>query len=118
MVRVYQYVGPAEIKERASPAPPGVRIESVGALEERIRSTKQQADVAGLVAVTFVVDEDGFLRVGDRRSEHVGGDVLPRDREWPSANASVLPQPVRPPAPHLETGAAAAEIPDGGDNPA
>jgi hypothetical protein len=71
MVRVYQYVGPAEIKERASQAPPGVRIESVGALEAWIRSTRQQADVAGLVAVTFVVDEDGFLRVGDRRSEHV-----------------------------------------------
>ncbi len=71
MVKVYQYVGPAEIKKRASQTQPGVRIGSVDDFVGWVRSTGQQADAAGLVAVTFVVDEDGFLRVGDRRSEHI-----------------------------------------------
>lgn len=71
MPKLYQYVGPTEIRKRVSHAPPGVRIGSVADLEGWIRSTGQQPNLAGLLAVTFVIDDEGFLRVGDRRSEHV-----------------------------------------------
>jgi hypothetical protein len=71
MANVYHYVGPVEIKERASRAPPGVRVISAADFKEWVRSTEQEPDSRGTVAVTFVVDEEGFLRVADRRSEHV-----------------------------------------------
>jgi hypothetical protein len=71
MVKVYQYVGPAGIKGRAAHAGPGVRIESVSDLREWMRSTGQRPNAAGLVTATFVVGEDGSLRVADRASEHV-----------------------------------------------
>lgn len=71
MTKLYHYVGPAEIKKRVSHAPPGVRIESVADLENWIRSAGQQAGLVEPFAVTFVIDEEGFLRLGDRRSEHI-----------------------------------------------
>lgn len=71
MAKVYQYVGPVEIRERASRSPPGVRIMSAADFQEWVRSTRQEPDSRGTVAVTFVVDEEGYLRVADRRSEHV-----------------------------------------------
>lgn len=71
MVTFYQYVGPADIKERARRSPPGARIESITALEEWLRATGQRPCPSGLLALTFVIDEEGFLRVGDRGSEHV-----------------------------------------------
>ncbi|HEY7157456.1 MAG TPA: hypothetical protein VH575_26110 [Gemmataceae bacterium] len=71
MTKLYQYVGPVEIKKRVIHAPPGMRVESIADLEGWIRSTGQQPDLAGLLAVTFVIDHEDFLRVGDRRSEHV-----------------------------------------------
>jgi hypothetical protein len=69
--RLYRYIGPTEIKERASHALPGMRITSVVELDRWICSTGQEPDSAGTIAVTFVVDEEGFLRVADRRSEHI-----------------------------------------------
>src|SRR5438093_12502 len=71
MVKLYQYVGPAEIRKRAILAPPGMRIESVTDLEAWIRSTGHPPDLSGVLAVTFVIDEEGILRVSDRRSEHI-----------------------------------------------
>jgi hypothetical protein len=71
MVKLYQYVGPAEIKDRAKHAPPGVVVESGSDLREWVRSTRHRPNAAGLVPITFVVVEDGSLRVGDRASEHV-----------------------------------------------
>lgn len=68
---LYHYVGPAAIMDRARDAQPGVRIELVAGLREWLRSTGQQPHAAGLIPVTFVIDEDGFLRVADRASEHV-----------------------------------------------
>ena len=92
MVKVYKYVGPADIKERASLAPPGVRIESVADFEGWVRSTGQRANAAGLVAATFVIDEEGSLRVGDRRSEHIacsgGRPVLSAGEIFFRVNAS------------------------------
>jgi len=68
---LYHYVGPAAILDRARDAPSSVRIETVAALREWLRSTEQQPHAAGLIAITFVIDEDGFLRVADRSSEHI-----------------------------------------------
>jgi hypothetical protein len=71
MVKLYQYIGPAEIRKRFSNALPGVRIEAVADLESWIQSTRQQPSLTGMLPLTFVIDEEGILRVGDRRSEHV-----------------------------------------------
>lgn len=71
MVKLYQYIGPAEIRNRARQASPGVRIGSATDLENWMASTGQQPDSAGVHAATFIIDDEGFLRVGDRRSEHV-----------------------------------------------
>jgi hypothetical protein len=71
MPKLYQYVGPVEIKERVTHAAAGPRIESVMDVAAWIRSTGQKPNAEGCVAVTFVIDEDGFLRVGDRGAEHI-----------------------------------------------
>lgn len=71
MAKLYHYVGPAAIKERASLSQPGMRVRSMADLREWVRATDQRPNAAGLVPVTFVIDEDGSLRVADRVSEHV-----------------------------------------------
>jgi hypothetical protein len=79
-VKLYRYVGPEDIRTRVAHAPLGVKVESVRDLEGWLHRTRQKPNREGLVAVTFVVDEEGFLRVADRGSEHVacagGGPVL------------------------------------------
>ncbi len=79
MAKLYHYVGPEDIRRRAASAPPGVRIESHIGLIDWARQTRQEPNPDGLIAVTFVVDERGDLRVADRGSEHVacagGGPV-------------------------------------------
>lgn len=40
-------------------------------LREWLLSTGQRPNAAGLIPVTFVIDEDRYLRVADRASEHV-----------------------------------------------
>jgi len=78
-MRLYPYVGPEEIRGKAATQPLGRRIDSVAALRDWLRETGQTPDSSGAVTATFVVDEDGWLRVADRRSEHVacagGGSV-------------------------------------------
>jgi hypothetical protein len=71
MTRVYQYVGPEEIRKRAAGVPAGVGVESARELVSWLRDTKQQPGRDGLYAVTFVVDEQGEFRVADRGSEHI-----------------------------------------------
>src|SRR5262245_52318542 len=71
MPRLYEYVGPDDIRRKALTAPAGVRIESALDLENWARQTGQRPNREGLIAVTFVVDEQGDLRVADRGSEHV-----------------------------------------------
>ncbi len=68
---MYWYVGPMKIAERARSAPAGVRIESPEHVLRWIRQTSQDVDAAGNVVATFVIDEAGWLRIADRRSEHV-----------------------------------------------
>lgn len=79
-MRLYPYVGPAEIKARVVGRPVGTRIKSAADLLVRINDTDQRRGPDGLVAATFVIDARGDLLVADRRSEHVacagGGPVL------------------------------------------
>lgn len=69
--RLYQYVGPLEIMQRAatSPAPPP--IGSLCDLLEQLRSFGFQRRSGYSLTVTFVIDADGRLRIADRHSEHV-----------------------------------------------
>jgi hypothetical protein len=77
MTRLYRYVGPAEIKPRVAGRPAGTRISSASDLLAWLRRADAEH---GLVAATFVIDEQGDLLLADRRSEHVacagGGPVL------------------------------------------
>jgi hypothetical protein len=71
MPRLYEYVGPEDIRRRVLAAPAGVRIESPLDLENWARQTGLRPNRAGLIAATFVVDEQGNLCVADRGSEHL-----------------------------------------------
>jgi hypothetical protein len=71
MRSLYRYVGPKKIAERAPSAPAGTQVESPEDVRRWIRQTSQDADAAGSVIATFVIDEAGCLRIADRRSEHV-----------------------------------------------
>jgi len=71
VAKLYTYVGPANIRARAATSPPGQNILSVHDLEGWIHQTGQRPNQEGVIVVTFVVDEQGDLRVADRGSEHV-----------------------------------------------
>jgi hypothetical protein len=70
-VRLYQYVGPEDIRRRAVSAPTGKLIASSADLALWIKETGQEPNRAGIVTATFVVDEQGNLLVSDRGSEHI-----------------------------------------------
>jgi hypothetical protein len=78
--RLYRYVGPPDIAERARRTPPGRVIEAPWDVVLWARETGQELDAEGCITATFVVDVSGRLRLADRRSEHVacagGGPVL------------------------------------------
>ncbi len=69
--RLYHYVGPEDVRRRAAGSPAGTPVSSSDDLAGWARRTGQRADHRGLLAATFVVDEQGTLLVADRRSEHV-----------------------------------------------
>jgi hypothetical protein len=67
----YRYVGPKKIAERAPPIPAGFRVESPEDVRCWIQQTDQELNAAGSVIATFIIEEAGWLRIADRRSEHV-----------------------------------------------
>lgn len=67
----YRYVGPKKIAERALSAAAGVRVESPEDVRRWVQQTGQDVDAAGNVVATFIIDDSGWLRIADRRSEHV-----------------------------------------------
>lgn len=71
MRAIYRYVGPKKIAERAPSIAAGIRIESPQDVRRWVRQSAQNVDAEGNVTATFVIDESGWLRIGDRRSEHV-----------------------------------------------
>ncbi len=67
-MKLYSYVGPAEILARVAQSPSGTAIESPSDLAAWLqRSGASQGDGV----VTFIVNEGGVLTIADRRSEHV-----------------------------------------------
>lgn len=70
MTRHYRYVGPTEIADRVAGGCGGIVIDSIGTLDDWLRSM-DAFQRGGSHTVTFVVGLDGQLRVADRRSEHV-----------------------------------------------
>jgi hypothetical protein len=77
-MRLYQYVGPREIADRAGTQSRGMLIRSADDIWTWIESTKQEL-LNGQVIGTFIVDQSGMLRIADRRSEHVacaGGEPV------------------------------------------
>src|SRR5262245_59429336 len=71
MTKLYRYVGPEPIRIRTAHASAGTSIESLNDLDSWLRQTAQKPNQEGLFAVTFVIDEEGRLRVADRGSEHL-----------------------------------------------
>ena len=67
-MRVYAYVGPVDILRRAASAPPGLLVQSARSLMDWLRQTGQRPNPDGLYIITFVVDDQGRLRIADRRS--------------------------------------------------
>lgn len=63
----YAYIGPASVLARAMEEPAGVAITDRGALARWLLAN----DEATREGATFVVTDDGVLRVAPRRSEHV-----------------------------------------------
>ena len=80
MTRLYDYVGPPEIKARVAGRPAGTAIRSHAELLAWLGETGRRPGPDDMVAATFVIDEKGDLVLADRRSEHVacagGGPVL------------------------------------------
>jgi len=80
-MRIYRYVGPAEIRARVAGDPAGTPIHA-------------GSDLPLDEPLTYVVTVDGTLRVANRRSEHVacagGGDVLAAGELTASRIAGVI----------------------------
>src|SRR5688572_16337936 len=68
--RLYAYVGPEEIRQRAIRASGGTPIHSFAELQRWLRSPVPE-DGEGLLGATYVVSIEGVLVLADRRSEHV-----------------------------------------------
>jgi len=70
-MRLYRYIGPAQIADRAPLTPAGTPIHSAADLARWTRDSGQRSGPNGCVIATFVVDAVGGLLVADRHSEHV-----------------------------------------------
>lgn len=68
MPRLYPYVGPKEIADRASSSAPGTVVTSAAALAAWAQAAGPSN---GRITATFVVDAESRLRLADRHSEHV-----------------------------------------------
>ncbi|MEH2026031.1 hypothetical protein [Nostoc sp.] len=71
MTRLFEYIGTDNIRLSVADCPVGVRIKSVNDLKNWINKTMQKPDTRGLIAATFVVDSEGYIRLADRHSEHI-----------------------------------------------
>ncbi|BAY26380.1 hypothetical protein NIES2100_61950 [Calothrix sp. NIES-2100] len=79
MSRLYRYVGAEDIRLSVAASPVGIPIFSVNDLHNWINQTMQKPNNWGLIPATFVIDNEGYLRVADRHSEHIacaGGESV------------------------------------------
>jgi hypothetical protein len=70
-MRLYRYIGPIQIANRAPLTPAGTPIHTAADLARWVRDSSQRPSPDGCVIATFVVDAAGVLLVADRHSEHV-----------------------------------------------
>jgi hypothetical protein len=70
-MRVYQYVGPKDIAQSVASESRGALILSGAEVMQWICETHQEPDADGMFIATFVIDDEGLLRIADRRSEHI-----------------------------------------------
>lgn len=78
-MRVYQYVGPAEIREKVRDTLPGLSVRAHADVLAWHRLETPAQDHEGHYIATFVVQTDGMLRIASRHSEHVacaGGQAV------------------------------------------
>jgi len=75
-VKLYRYVGPAEIATAVASHAAGHRVQTAASLDRALAAL----DAEDGALLTYVVDAEGALRLADRHSEHVacagGGPVL------------------------------------------
>jgi len=71
VTRHYAYVGPAAIKNRHSHCSGGTTVCSASDVVVWLASFSQAGKPLSATTATFVVDANGWLRIADRRSEHV-----------------------------------------------
>ena len=80
MDRLYQYVGPKEIRNRVIESNRGFHPDTVSELRDWLGKLTEDRRPDGAITLTFVIDETTKLRLAPRRSEHVAcarkGDVL------------------------------------------
>lgn len=69
--KLYEYVGPEDIRHRATTAPQGRQIESGKDLSLWLAENKGAHTPAGQIVATFVISADGRLHLADRHSEHI-----------------------------------------------
>jgi len=75
----YTYAGPERIRKASEGLPKGKQILAQEDVIAWIEETHQELDYDQRVIATFVIDEEGFLAVADRHSEHVacaGGEAV------------------------------------------
>lgn len=78
MPRLYHYVGPPEIAEKARGHPAGTPIDSPSDVIRWARELGQMSR-GELLPATFIIDDRGRLLIADRHSEHVacaGGEAV------------------------------------------
>lgn len=68
---VYHYVGPPSVAAAAIGQPAGTTICQRDDVLDWVRAACLRPDPDGTITVTFVVADDGQLRIADRHSEHV-----------------------------------------------
>ncbi len=71
MLQSYRYIGSKRIAQAVAGQAEGAPIQSVTDLERWIQDNPQLPDQWGLIVATFVITQDGILRLADRHSEHV-----------------------------------------------
>ena len=72
----------------------GFRVESPEDVRRWVRETGQELNAAGSVTATFVIDESGWVRIADRRSEHVLAPVEDRCRPAGEMTFTIGPRSV------------------------
>jgi hypothetical protein len=70
-MRKYRYVGPQHIAGSILPDFLGTLVELPEDVYKWIRSSDQELNAERHVIATYIVDEDGRVRIADRSSEHV-----------------------------------------------